>query len=423
MAVITISNTGGNWNSTATWVGGAIPTLVDSIAATATSGQLTVNVNAQILSFDFTNYVNTLTINSNITLSTVSSATSTISSGMSFNFLGSGASQGRIAKGAGAQTYIQNGTTQIPHFAQTSTGGALTLGSNLHITNYRPTSSNAINGNTVFVYGDLNAGFSSIYGTTIFRFVGTGTIQVLVTGVVNQNCEFIIDCSGGTATIGSSGFGIGNATSTSNITFRHLSGTIVNPTFRPNFNNGTHTFDLISGTTWDLYGITSIGVSPTLTFTGTCLFDKFILSDTGGQFGFTYTLGGSQITTNDFAIISSLANQGGTYYTGGRSVIFNTTFGGIIVNSSITINGGPNEPNPVQTPNTVIRSGTPGTPVPLTINTYNQYVSLTRFTDINCSSGNTLYGQSLTLSNTTNITQYTLPPTTSGGGGSFTFVN
>ena len=89
MAVITISNTGGNWNATATWVGGVGPTAGDSIISTATSGPLTVTVNASINGVNFTNYTNTFTINAGVTLSQgAGSATSqpfTFGSGMSKN--------------------------------------------------------------------------------------------------------------------------------------------------------------------------------------------------------------------------------------------------------------------------------------------------------------------------------------------------
>ena len=69
MAVITISNTGGNWNATGTWVGGVVPVAADSVIATATSGPLTVTANASINGVNFTNYTNTFTINSGVTLS------------------------------------------------------------------------------------------------------------------------------------------------------------------------------------------------------------------------------------------------------------------------------------------------------------------------------------------------------------------
>lgn len=69
MAIRTISNTGGNWNSTATWVGGVVPVAADSVAATATSGNLTVTADASIQGVNFTNYVGTFAVNSGVTLS------------------------------------------------------------------------------------------------------------------------------------------------------------------------------------------------------------------------------------------------------------------------------------------------------------------------------------------------------------------
>lgn len=68
MAVITISNTGGNFNATASWVGGVVPLTTDTIAATATSGPLTINVASTVAGVDFTNYVSTLAINFDFTI-------------------------------------------------------------------------------------------------------------------------------------------------------------------------------------------------------------------------------------------------------------------------------------------------------------------------------------------------------------------
>ena len=69
MATRTISNAGGNWDSTGTWVEGVVPTSADDVVATATSGNLTINVAAACRSLDLTGYVGTLTHNASITLS------------------------------------------------------------------------------------------------------------------------------------------------------------------------------------------------------------------------------------------------------------------------------------------------------------------------------------------------------------------
>lgn len=69
MATRTIANGGGNWNTTGTWVEGAVPTSADDVVATATSGNLTINTpSAACRSFDMTGYVGTLTHNAGITL-------------------------------------------------------------------------------------------------------------------------------------------------------------------------------------------------------------------------------------------------------------------------------------------------------------------------------------------------------------------
>ncbi len=422
MAVITISNTGGNWNSTGTWVGGVVPTAADSILATATSGQLTVNVNASILFMDLSLYTSTLTINSSITLTTTGAAsTSTFGSSMSYSFLGTGSSQGSIAKGTNAQTYTMNGTTPIPRFRFTATG-TLTCGSNLYITNFEPQQAVSINGNSVYIYGNYNCQFSAQRGTSIIRFVGTGTITLLATGIATENYELIIDCSGGTATISSQGLGVGNAVNNSNATIRHLSGTIVNPTFRPNFNsNSTITFDLLTGTTWDLFGVMSTQPT-TISSVNPIYLDQFQIFVSSGGAVYTLNLSGNDYYINNFNPYNSLANIGGTFFKTALDVSIQT---GIDVNITqfIDVNGGSNEPSPYQTPNIEIKSQTAGVQATLNVNTWEQYVSRTRFTDIDCSGGNTLYGQNLTLSNTTNITQYTLPPSVGGGETSSVFIS
>jgi hypothetical protein len=74
MAIRTISNAGGNWNSTSTWVEGIVPGGLDDVVATATSGNLTVTAAASAKSINFTNYVGTFKVNTGIVLSITPSA-------------------------------------------------------------------------------------------------------------------------------------------------------------------------------------------------------------------------------------------------------------------------------------------------------------------------------------------------------------
>jgi hypothetical protein len=84
MAQRTISAAGGNWNSTATWAEGAVPTTSDHIVGLDTSGNLTMNVAGTVQYADFSNYLGTLTTTNNLTLN-LSSATSSFSPTMSIS--------------------------------------------------------------------------------------------------------------------------------------------------------------------------------------------------------------------------------------------------------------------------------------------------------------------------------------------------
>lgn len=71
MAIRTVSNLGGDFTSSSTWVGGIIPSGLDSVAFTLTSGPLNILSSVTLLGFDLRNYTNTLTLKDcmiNITL-------------------------------------------------------------------------------------------------------------------------------------------------------------------------------------------------------------------------------------------------------------------------------------------------------------------------------------------------------------------
>jgi len=429
MATRVVSAAGGNWNSTATWVGGVIPTTSDDIQLASTSGQLTVNVNASILGINLTAfYANTLTINASTTLTLTSTTFNNTFAGTAFsptyNFLGTGTTQGRISKSTGAGSFnlsFAGSTEPIPCF-QNNTSGIINATGDLYFTNLISGSNLNIDnsGGKVYISGDLNGSFSAVGGDTRYEMIGTGTLNVVVFGINGISSRLDINTSG-TITISNSGFGFGNASTTAGtvIEFRHVAGTVVNPVIRANLNGinatGTQTLNLISGTTWDFYANNSTISSNFLTFVGNPQFDKFIINHSGSSTGTpTLTLGGVPIIVNEFNVINGITNNGGTYYRSALDLSFGFPFT-MTVNSAIDLNGGSNGPNAAQTPTLEIKAGSGASPN-LTINTYNQYVSRTRFTNINCSGGNTLYGQALTLTGTTNIQQYTLPPT--GGGSS-----
>ena len=168
MATRTIANGGGNWNSTGTWVEGAVPTSADNVVATATSGNLTINATAASLSVDFTNYVGTLSLSGGVTWT------------VSGNF--------KMVAGmtvSGTATTLSITAVSI----LTSNGkiwtGALSLVSGVVITLADPFTVNglftcgnaggAINSSQLNVNGNLTLS-TGLFGSSILNFGGTTTV-------------------------------------------------------------------------------------------------------------------------------------------------------------------------------------------------------------------------------------------------------
>ena len=148
MAIRTISNTGGNYNSTATWGGLSIPTSADDVVSTATSGPLVVNVASAARSINLSTYTSTVTMNANWTLS-VTAVTNT--------FGGSFAGTVGIMIISGATTTLaQVGTGRIPNLSIITTG-TKTITGNIYCKNLTTTggSNITINGGNINVSGNL----------------------------------------------------------------------------------------------------------------------------------------------------------------------------------------------------------------------------------------------------------------------------
>lgn len=187
MATRTISNTGGNYNATTTWVEGIVPTSADDVVSTATSGQLTVNVSSAARSIDFTTYTNTLTVNANLTLNTTG-LTHTFGSGMTF---ASTAPTARISFDQAA-TIVQNTTARIPGLRFGGVG-IKTLSTNIYCTNFstNESSTTTINGNILYTNGNvgtfIGAGTITAIGTTKIVLDGSGIISQTFNNEVEIN--------------------------------------------------------------------------------------------------------------------------------------------------------------------------------------------------------------------------------------------
>jgi fibronectin-binding autotransporter adhesin len=166
MATRTISNAGGNWNTTGAWVEGVVAVNGDAVVATATSGNLTVTAAAACTSMVLTGYVGTMTINNGQTL-TVAGAV-TLASGMTL------AGTGTLSS-ATAATWTSNGKS-VPWNVSFTGNVTYTLADNWQIDGLLTISGNTatFNGNQIRMGGSVNISGNTA-GTTTYLYNGTGT--------------------------------------------------------------------------------------------------------------------------------------------------------------------------------------------------------------------------------------------------------
>lgn len=240
MATRTISNTGGNYNSTATWVEGAVPTSADDVVATATSGQLTVNVASAARTFDFTNYTNTLTMNNTWTVSGAS-LTNTFVSAMSI------AGSSNIVMSGNAQVLVTNGLT-IPNL--NFSAGNKTLNDDLNVGNLSVQNLTLSGTRTINISGNfLTGNLVNLVGANItVNMIGTGNL----TGGALALLRININTTGTITLSDSQGIGFQTSAASPNMALQYTQGTIAgNRRIRVSYqaNNTTFTADLGS-TTW-----------------------------------------------------------------------------------------------------------------------------------------------------------------------------
>lgn len=284
MAVRTVSNTGGNWNATATWVGGVVPsTTLDTVAFTATSGQLTVNVASTCIGIDFTNYVNIitftalLTINGPVNLGAVGytqAGASGIRVGTTATHTSGGVTWSRLWTFQGtSQTYTMSGTWTFTGTLNFSAITAMTL-----------------TGSTINTAGLTVTTTATVSGTTAIVFNSTGTWNHTAAGVVRNNVTIN---TAGTLTIGANIYyntgtltytaGTVNTT-TNNSTLNISAATTINTggmgTTTNAWNNVTltvaSTFIIALSSNLNITGtliITSANTGQTLSFSGVGLFN------------------------------------------------------------------------------------------------------------------------------------------------------
>ena len=254
MATRTISNTGGNFNSTSTWVESAVPTSADTVVATSSSGQLTINVASVAGQLILTAYTNTLTMNNTLDIY----GNVTLGTGMTIT----GSSSLRVASGA---TITSNGKVWNAGFgfSHPTTGNTVTLADNWTINGtYQNggTGRNTVNGNKIYCKGNLTVGTGIYSGSTVYVINGTGTISGGNGGSYIQN-DMVIDTTG-TTTIGTTWVYNGG-------TLTYSAGTVITSGSTVDLRDSTTTRLQTSGITWN-------NITNTNTATVTLLSDLYI---------------------------------------------------------------------------------------------------------------------------------------------------
>lgn len=142
MATIVANASGGtrNWNDTATWTGGVVPTSTSDVQLKSTSGPVTINANLTCRSLDCTGYTNTLTHLSNVTL-TIGDATAGLSnialklvSGMTYTMNSATTSAFYFASTNATQQTIAPGGKTMGNFTIDGAGSSYVLSGAMDLT-------------------------------------------------------------------------------------------------------------------------------------------------------------------------------------------------------------------------------------------------------------------------------------------------
>jgi hypothetical protein len=182
MATKTVSATGGNFSSTTTW-GGSVPVPADIIVFTSSSGPLVIDGAYTVTQINFTNYLNTVTFNADLTVT----GAINIGVGVGTGKYSTAGSYGIVANPAANVSYTATNATWNRAFTFSGTFTAIRsisiVGSwtftndvtfNHSGFNYNLTlgSGGSLNFKSNFIYSsNVNAG-----GTCPFLFNGAGTI-------------------------------------------------------------------------------------------------------------------------------------------------------------------------------------------------------------------------------------------------------
>jgi len=320
MAVRTVGVAGGNYNVAGTWVEGVVPTNLDDVVFTVLSGPLTITAAAAAKTIDFTNYINTITINAGNTLGI--SGNVTLVTG--FTWAGAG-----IFAVNATSTIISNGATLAAAQLSLATTGVITFADAAIVSGifFVSSLSFTLNCTTISITGSYNGNSATFTGTGTITMSGTGTIAH-VGGQCGVN--FVINTAG-SYTIGS--FRVGGT----GVTFTYIAGTIA-------VTAGT-TFGCINGLTCNSSTIPWINVSIngalTLTSTLNCSTTLTISTCTITGTGYltscttlTVTANGTYVLANNLTVSGNFNMNANAVFTAAISVFIG---GSLLIDATHTL--------------------------------------------------------------------------------------
>lgn len=228
MATITAAAGGGNWSSTATWVGGVVPTAADDVRLASTSGNVNIDGAVACRSLDCTGYTGTLTHNAftlsigDATAGTGNSALKLVS-GMTYTLANVTTSAIAFVSTSATQQTVDFGGKSVGNLTF-STAGNWAVTSNI---TQDPTAGVTHSAGTLSLAGTAGAsalthsvGVLTCTGSTA-RTLNCGVATI--TGTRNGSAVFHFNVTGANLTfLGGSATFIGAPTSTGRLTYTYM---------------------------------------------------------------------------------------------------------------------------------------------------------------------------------------------------------
>lgn len=412
MPTRTISASGGNYNATSSWVEGVVPTLADDVIGLSSSGNLTVNVISLAGSLDLSEYLATLTFNSDLTVDGGSQFSATMS------FAGTGKLIQRVTSVNTSPKIIQAGTQNIPYLELLSTinpaGAAMFVGTN-YVNNfgYQPSNNQRVEGGTINIAGSYFGSTTVMMtGNATFSFNGSGTIlgRFADTSGVGPatNPKIVINGSYSTPA-GHQSVSIGNNVS---ITTTTSSNSRLTFYFPDNASQG-NTFSCARTIGNVIFDNNLANNTRTIRISDNFIANNIIIRNPSYNQGtstasYTYNFTGGGVSASNFYCLPNFGNVSGTgLFLISPTIVLDNNFTHSITNL-VMIGAGPTY---------LFRGSTTSSKANLIVNGSNAVYNA-NFRDIDADLGGKIYNQSGTFSNSDNI--FT---TIVGGGGQFGFAS